>query len=750
MTSALRPLQARIRRLSGPLGRRSLVEAVGVVVICALIVLGLARAGLFSRADAAVHDAFMTAAAASPPDERIVLVAIDNRSLEALGRWPWPRTLHARLIDRLTDAGVAAAAIDVLFIEPTPDDQTLAAALARSGRVCLPLAVEPDGRDGAPWSEQSPTPVIANASAGLGQVNLAPDPDGVVRRLPVALDAPGRTWPHLMSCLLEVAGISPALQTASLTPDTTRAAGGLRATPAGLRFPARQGAFRSVSFVDVLNDEVPAELLSGKLVLIGMTADGQGDRYATPTAHGVLTPGVEIQAVLLDALLSGKAIRPAPSWIMGVIGGGGLIILMLAFLMLRPRWGLAAAACLIVVVFAASAILFVNGFWAPPLAPVAALALACPLWSWRRLAVTSAYLDGELRRFVDETGTATGSTSPFDGEDVVSRQTHALQEAVERLRGRNRFIADTLESLPDAAVVADGDDAILYANQKARDLFADERLENTSLTAGLNRLAPELADALTNGGEARLGDGRVLRLDAAPLADGLATRRIVRLADVTTLRAAERQREEALQLLGHDMRAPQTAILALIEGGVSAPLDRIADYARTTLMLADDYVRLARAEAGPLTIERLGLSDLAVEAADILWPVAQKGGVRVIVEEAPEIEIDADRGLVTRALMNLIDNAVKHSPSGGEIHVTFDVVGDRAQAAVRDAGDGLSQDDFDRLVRPFQHGADGRAGAGLGLAFVDKAARRHGGDLTLAQAAPGAIFVLSLPLASPD
>uniref|UniRef100_A0A0N5A4J7 CHASE2 domain-containing protein n=1 Tax=Parastrongyloides trichosuri TaxID=131310 RepID=A0A0N5A4J7_PARTI len=86
-------------------------------------------------------------AKAGPADENIVIIAIDDRSLEALGQWPWPRDLHARLIDRLTEAGAGPVAYDVLFTEPSSQDDALAAALARNGKVRLPVVVDaPDAR----------------------------------------------------------------------------------------------------------------------------------------------------------------------------------------------------------------------------------------------------------------------------------------------------------------------------------------------------------------------------------------------------------------------------------------------------------------------------------------------------------------------------------------------------------------------------------------------------------------------------
>lgn len=742
-------MSSRFREALGaaPTGRRGWLEWLGVLAVCAVLSILLIQTGALRRADNIIHDAFL-GLRSHMPDDRLLVVAIDNRSLEALGRWPWPRETHARLIDRLTEAGVAATGFDVLFTEPGGDDAILAAALTRSGRTCLPMAVDPAGRDGAAWGALRPVQALEKAAAGVGQVNLAADDDGIVRRAPISIRAPGRHWDHLVLCTLATAGIEPAATTAAPPSNDP----GLTVSSVAIDFPGRQGAFRTLSYVDVLNGAAPANLLKNRAVLVGMTGDGQGDRYAVAAPRGEPMPGVEIQAALADTLLSGRVVHTAPQGVVIGVALAFLAALMLAFLILSPRWGLIVAVGLAALALALSAGLFIIGIWLPPLGVLVGLAAACPLWSWRRLAATSAWLDTELRRFVADAEPVAGLPGRVS-DDVVSRQVAAMREAVARLRGMNRFISDTLASLPDAAVVADGEGRIVYANPRAATLFSatEAELVGADLSGRLAGLHPDLVIAAHDGAEVALPDGRALRLDSAPLADGTDARRIVRLADVTALRAAERQREEALQLLGHDMRAPQTAILTLVEGGHDRDdprfLGRIADYARMTLRLTEGYVQLARAEAGPLTREPLDLREIAIDAIDILWPASSARQIRTALADGPEVELDGDRSLLTRAVMNLLDNAIKHSPSGSTVSITVEADPTVASVVITDAGPGLTPEAFERFLQPFQHGADRSAGAGLGLAFVARVATRHGGALSLGRQTEipsGAAMVLTV------
>lgn len=169
------------------------------LLACALMALvaWLSTADSLSRVNHLVQDAGMRLVS-RPAHPDIVIVAIDDASIAAIGRWPWRRALHAELISRLTAQNPRAIGMDVLFNEADldypEDDLLLTDAIRRSARVVLPVL----RRGYGPVSNQTdlPWPAFAEAAAGLGHVHVAPDSDGVVRSLylqegPAA--APGTT-----------------------------------------------------------------------------------------------------------------------------------------------------------------------------------------------------------------------------------------------------------------------------------------------------------------------------------------------------------------------------------------------------------------------------------------------------------------------------------------------------------------------------------------------------------------------------
>lgn len=738
-------------------GRRALVEWGLVAVLSALLVGWMALTPVADGADNLVYDALMRAEA-GPADADIVIIAIDDRSLESLGQWPWPRDLHARLIDRLTHEGAGPVAYDVLFTEASPQDDALAAALARNGKVRLPVVLDAPGLNGAAFREDAPAPVLTEAAAGLGHVNLTVDDDGVVRRLPLYLQAGERSWPHLILPLAAARGAAPA-------PPAPHDGGDLfAALPEALVYRGQPGAFRTLSFADVLSGETPAAFLKDKLVLVGATAPGLGDRYATPaTPHGELRPGVEVQAALLQTLIEGGGPRSlSPGWVL-TLSLLPLGLLVAGFLVLRPAANMALGAGLIVLTLIAVAVAFLaGGLWFPPSAAVAGLALAYPLWSWRRLAAASAYMQSEVEAFERDGVRLTGRAQ---GGDVVARQVDALRAAVRQVRDLERFISDALRSLPDATVVADPHARIILSNDRAEALFGARLKDDADLPLLFQSLGEpawrRFLDPEGDPGDITTPDGRILKAAAALLTDaeGQPVGHIVRFADMTRFRAAERQRAEALQLLSHDMRAPQVSILTLLDG--PAPrLDpmverRIADYARQTLDLAEGYVQLARAESQPYRSELLDLGQVAMDAADILWPQASKKGVRILTPDGEEeFLVQGDPALLRRLTTNLLDNALKYGPAGGVIQVSLTGAEEDGRPvcvlSISDQGPGLSEEAARRLFQAFGHGGADHRGAGLGLAFVRTVAERHGGTIRHQPGSPGATFILTLPRVTED
>jgi len=720
---------------------RLLLEWAAIALLALAVSCGLVLGGGVSRLDSALYDGLVRFRA-PPPSDRVLIVAIDDASVAAIGHWPWRRDIHAQALDRMAAARPAAIAYDVLFTEPAPrpaEDNALAAAMRRVP-VTLPILLEAPGTAGREFDATLPISPEREAAAALGHVALPHDPDGSARAALLALDIDGKPLPHLAETAYRLANRAPS-------PAFGRAAaeGDYR-----VFVPyAAAGSFRTVPFKDVLAGAVPQGFLENKLILVGATAAGLGDRHFVAGA-GTL-PGVEVQANLLNALLADRFVQLASMPWRLLFAGLPSIVLLLLFLRLRPTQSLLAA----LAIFALTAtlpvaLLLLAGIWIPPVAALLTLALVYPLWGWRRLSAIHRAMSDELTRFGADSVIA--PSAPV-GLDPAGSNALALSSSIARLRDLKQFVADTIEGVADPLIVTTLSGEVLLANQPAQ-LLLDGPLDLSEVTRLIR--AP-LVEDLT------LSDGRSFSPRKTPLTGARAEQRgwILLLADITAIRTAERDREAAIEFLSHDMRSPQAAIVALVEGepGKDIPESlarRIAGHARRTLRLADDFVQFARLESAAFQPEEIDVADCLAEASDAIWPLANAKGVRVVVDAGEEAHcVQGEHQALTRTLLNLLDNAVKFSPEGGEVHCTLEEVVEEGatwqRIEIRDAGSGVPSEQLPWLFERFGPTSKEKKGlsAGLGLAYARTVAERHHGVLVY-RAAPdgGACFTLILP-ASP-
>jgi len=746
---------------------------------CAL----LGALGGLGRVDQVLYDQAVSAARrAASPD--ILLVAIDDDSLARLGRWPWPRTVHAALLDRL--AGARAIGLDIIFSEPDrfdpAADRVLAAAVRRRGNVVLPVVLPEQRSDAGP---QAPVAPLAGTAAGLGFNNLQPDADAVVRRIAWTAEAGGARWPHFALALLEAGG--QAERARRMAGDAADADGRTL-----IPYVGPPGSLRAVSYRSVLAGEVPAAEIRGKYVLVGSWATGLADAFPTPVSHRANgMSGLEIMGNLLQAAQQGVAWRAASPLQNALACALPVLLLGLLLPRLSPRQGLLASAAMLLATLACAllALRFAQ-IWFAPGAALVGLVLCYPLWSWRSQEAALRYMDGELRRLRSEhppvLEEADPPAPPGPRPRSLQGRVEELQRALARVRSLRGFLADGLEGMSDATLVFDRAGRLQFRNRAAADYYRGmgQRAPQSG-TSVAELLARTLADPQARERVRRAllhaparADARAtwhLDLEVRDLAErylilkcaaihtdgGEFAGTVVTLSDITAIRLAERRREQALRFISHDMRAPQNSILALVAlnrqtddaARQAQALDRIEHLAHRTLQLLDDFAFLARAESAEMARVELDLAELLQEAADDFWaPASQRGIVLDIRRPLPAAPTVGDQAMLMRAVSNLMDNAVKYSPDGGRVECGIRAAGGFWELWLSDEGPGVAPEDRSRIFQPFVRlGGRGRqdvGGVGLGLAFVHTVARRHGGRVSLApERTQGATFVLRLPAA---
>ena len=449
-----------------PGANRVIIEwfVLGALLVALTVV--ASREQWFWRVDRIIYDTALGLWQRKAPND-IVIVAIDEASLDAIGRWPWRRAVHALLLQRL--AAARAVGMDLILSEPDegdPDsDAALSVAIRRHGKVVLPVLVEslPDGslRENLPHASLTP------GAASLGHIHIELDPDGIARSVYLREGLGVPSWPQLGLAMIEVAEgrkleALPGLRKPD-TPNDPRA--WIRDYWMHIPFAGPPGHFVHVPYAQVLRDEMPPDFFRDKLVLVGATAAGMGDSYPVPVSgFARAMPGVEITANVIDALRSGIAVRsanPAAETIAVVVP---VLLALFAFLRLAPRFALLSTALLAVVTIAASLLLLrVGQIWLAPTAAIFALIVGYPLWSWRRLEATQLFLDEQLRRIETHIRSspvapvATGYNPPVDPIERRIAAVRAAADRVERADHERRemldFVAHDLRS-PQVSILA--------------------------------------------------------------------------------------------------------------------------------------------------------------------------------------------------------------------------------------------------------------------------------------------------------
>ena len=408
-------------------------------------------------------------------------------------------------------------------------------------------------------------------------------------------------------------------------------------------------------------------------------------------------------------------------------------------------------------------------------------------------------------RWIDARGQARGERGDDGFSSIlgVALDTTEARRSKSQAQAAESRLRDGIESVSDAFVLFDKGGRLILSNQAFQDAFGfeDGVIRKGAFKQDLNRIAALAikSDQAATGGragarEVELHDGRWLQLVERFTSDGGS---VVSAADITAIKQKEAERQRAVERLhvtiteledreeklsqlarkyeiamtraeaanqakseflanmSHELRTPLNAINGFSEimaGEMFGPLgdQKYKGYAgdilksgQHLLSLINDILDMSKIEAGKLTLhyETVSVKEIVDDAARLMRGKVEEAGL-VLLVDAPELpEIEADHRGVKQVILNLISNAVKFTPEGGEIVVALSRLDDdRVRVAVTDTGIGISPEDLGRLARPFEQ-VEGQhskttQGTGLGLALTKSLIELHGGELMM-ESEPG-------------
>jgi PAS domain S-box-containing protein len=745
---------------------------------------------------------------------QVVIVEIDEGSITRFGRWPWPRDLQGLVIRRILNQGAATVVLDTTFNTedrgipsaignhepPGSTNDDFIAAVIRGRPVVAGYVFRLDGAVSSPancglkplpGSATGPAgswetgffhpsgavcnvPQLAGAAMGAGFLNAAPDTDGKLRRLPLAMEYGDGLYPSLALAAFQMYRQVPAVQLRLNAREASRLRAGTQTVRLEdrsymrLRFRGGPRTFPYIAAAKVVDETVPE--LRGKIVIVGGSALGLPNPVPTPAASQF--PEVEIQATAIDNLLQGDPFhRPATVhlWelLLAVAAGVGTTILVAR---LRPWRSIPIVFCCAVGTWAGCAILLSHtGLLVSPLPLTAVVVFSLP-------AILLVNYGREKQR----------------AESVERQMASERETARDVLRESEFRYRRLVENINDAIIVDDSEGRLVFANARFRDWFGLEGKDIRDMALE-DYVAPEWREPLREWRNRRIAGESVpnhfeyqgLRRDAsriwieALVADAVEEGKVTgtqwALRDITERKRIQAQylqaqKMESIGRLAGGVAHDFNNLLQIINGYTEMLLEERPDAARYRTELEE--IRGAGQRAAELTRNLLTLSRKEVgkpRSLDVNELVAEAAKMcrRLIGEDielttqlnpTPSI-VFADSGQLLQILMNLVVNARDAMPQGGRIVMKTRNVGpdenfDRrafVYIGVTDTGSGMNDDVKRHLFEPFFTTKERGKGTGLGLSTVYGIVEQNSGKIEVTSApGEGTTIHIYLPRAAED
>jgi len=685
----------------------------------------------------------------------LVLIKIDPKSIREIGVWPWPRGMHAKVIENLNQADARTIALDVDFSSrSTPgEDQKLADAIRVSAaKIVLPIfrqQVRARDRNISLAVTAPLTPFLKHAE--VASINVRPSADGLVRN----------------HSLMEVWDGAPVQSMPMVLAEKTAASFETFA----IDYSIDPFSIPSFSYVDILKGRVHAAFLSGKTILIGATAVELGDQLTVPVYKALPSPLV--LALGYETLVQGRAIKTLNPFLIlaatllllvplagflkratwrwgGVATGGAAIVVIGVPYIVQASWPVSIETSPILIQFGASYIFTL----------VAKIDRQALITFRSTMAVT--HQKSIIRKFAE---------SAFDGMIIVNAggKIEFINEAAERL-----FNYQSGELIDQAAArLVDEDlDDVVFSSAAAEPLLG--LFEWTGLRKGGSQFPIEVvvAEIETKIAKHKLEQRKDPRTSVLIIARDITERKVIEnhlresnteLEDVVrkrtrelivakeTAEAANRIKSDFLANMSHEFRTPLNAIIGFSESLVSGTLGKFGDERQKTytenihesglhlMNLVNDLLDVSAIEVGKVELHesRFQLKEIVEAAATLVGQRADNRNVLLVNKidnTAPDVMVDGVR--LKQVLVNILANAVKFTPENGYIIIEADASeGDGIRILVTDTGIGMSEDEIkialSRFGRIRNVDAPDEPGSGLGLSISKGLVEAHGGHLNI-------------------
>ena len=359
--------------------------------------------------------------------------------------------------------------------------------------------------------------------------------------------------------------------------------------------------------------------------------------------------------------------------------------------------------------------------------------------------------------------------------------TDRVEQQIEQVSVENQRLETILNNMNEGVLLVDGESEITYANPAAIEMLNLPSMYVGKALIEINRI-PELQALLSEAEQtssvafAEIQLANLQESEAEVTIVPVAAKReyVIVIHDVSQVRQLERIRADFVANVSHELRTPLTTIQGYAETLLNNDskknkkrkdfIVKILNHSNRLSRLLSDLLELARLESGDveLTVAPCNLNAFYEQIMDVFEPVLEELGLVLkwdIPDEMPQVNVDHQ--LFMQVFVNLIDNAIKYTPDGGEIEISAEIHPSNTEAAdelvvhIRDSGIGIPLESQSRVFERFYRVDKGRArkmgGTGLGLAIVKHILLRHNGRIWLeSELGQGTVFHFALPVLPTD
>lgn len=752
----------------------------------ALVVIALLKLGVWQPLEQLAYVALFNLRGATPWDEQVVVVAIDDTSLRQLGRFPWSRQRYIKLLDVLSQAGPNVVAFDILWSESSPDDSSLAAAVERHGQVVLAEAWDATGT----WLQ--PTQELQAVAIATGHIHKREGIDGITRSI-----APQMQGKPALGIV--------AAQAYSLVQEPVQFPSLDQPLWINWSGPVQQS--KHYSFVEVIEGRIPAQAFQNKIIVVGVTASGF-DAIATPFNRNPSVGGVYLHAAVIDNLLQHSFLQiPSQQSVF-------LILLLIgptfSLLLSHRRLELQALAwigsCLSWGIFAL--LLFRAGYWFPAIAPIGLFTGTVSSVALCERLRMNALLQQQVEQLwqahyqdlVVHRPNATHSIlSTLPQRSKLMQRTAQLATLAEEFGRSQSAQAAIARSLSIGLLAVDLDGYVWFCNPVAAEWlqiklgdrlqpqlfphwFQEDEWQSDlqNLQAG-NSLSSHKLQVDNHWFEIKLEPLFYQSPSSSPKSLTTRTKKLdgllLSLNDITERQEVEQMKDEFVSIVSHELRTPLTSIRGSLGLLLTGKLGTLSDKGQRMLEIAvnntdrlvrliNDILDLERIESGKVNLikQPCDAAALLSQAAEVMQAMAEKANITLSVSTI-SVSLCADPDRIIQVITNLLSNAIKFSPQASTIWLTTELkAADPEQEnqknvpqsnpslliAVKDQGRGIPPEKLETVFGRFQQvdASDARqkGGTGLGLAICYAIVQQHNGNIWVESTmGKGSVFYVTLP-----